>query len=645
MLTESIRADQVCAVIVAGGRALRMGGVDKGLQAFDGQSLVAVALDRLRHQWPAGPGLIAINANRNHDTYAQYQVPVWRDTLPDFAGPLAGMLTALTHCAARFPYLLTVPCDSPLFPLDLLARLATALQTPGTDIAMASAPERTSDGSTTLRRQPVFCLLRSRLAPDLAAYLARGERKIDTWCGRHPLAVVAFNAPGDAPHAFANANTLQELMALQHPKITMQSLNDIAATLQGYDAQALHADTATAFLQRLVQPQPASQRVALKDALGHVLAAEVRSPINVPAHDNSAMDGYAFDGALLASASQLTLHVVGTAMAGAAWRGTLTAGCCVRIMTGAVMPEGLDTVVPQELVTVEGDHITLETRLLQPGDNRRLCGEDLRCAQRALAAGTRIGPAALGLLASLGLAEVTVHRPLRVAFFSTGNEILGLGEMPREGCVYDSNRYTLFGLLTRLGVQPIDLGLIPDDPQALETAFTLAASQADAIITSGGVSVGEADHTKAVMRKLAGGADGMAFWKIAMRPGRPMAVGRMGNTVLFGLPGNPVAVMVTFLAFVRPALLRMMGCTTAAPPLLQAHSTETLRKKAGRTEYQRAIVQRTPAGVLEVRTTGQQGSGVLRSMVEANGLIVLHHAQETVKAGELVDVMVFDGVI
>jgi len=220
MLTEPVRADQVCAVILAGGRALRMGGIDKGLQPFAGQPLVSVALDRLRRQWPASPGLIAINANRNLETYAQYQVPVWSDTLPDFAGPLAGMLTALAHCAERFPYLLTVPCDSPLLPLDLLERLSTALQNNTADIAMVSAPESAPDGTTVLRRQPVFCLIRSRLAPDLAAYLARGERKIDTWCARHPLAVVAFNTPGDALPAFANANTLQELLALQNAQST-----------------------------------------------------------------------------------------------------------------------------------------------------------------------------------------------------------------------------------------------------------------------------------------------------------------------------------------------------------------------------------------------------------------------------------------
>jgi len=240
---------------------------------------------------------------------------------------------------------------------------------------------------------------------------------------------------------------------------------------------------------------------------------------------------------------------------------------------------------------------------------------------------------------------VEVRRKLRVAFFSTGDEILSLGQSPREGAVYDSNRYTLFGLLTRMGVEVIDMGVVRDDPQALEVAFKQAANEADAIITSGGVSVGEADHTKAVIRKLAGGESGVAFWKIAMRPGRPMAVGRIGDAILFGLPGNPVAVMVTFLAFVRPALLTMMGAAAKDTPLLKAHSLEAIRKKPGRTEFQRAIVANASDGNLQVRTTGQQGSGVLSSMASANGLLLLHHDQGNVAIGEEVDVLMFDGVI
>ncbi len=427
----------------------------------------------------------------------------------------------------------------------------------------------------------------------------------------------------------------------------MKSIDDIAAALQGYDPQALSVNQVNAFLHELVQPVSAdeSQDVYLFDALGRVLAQDVISPISVPAHNNSAMDGFAFDAAQLQADQPLTLRVVGTALAGKAWQGKVNAGECLKIMTGAILPDGLDTVVPQEFCHIDNAHdvttITIPPNILKAGDNRRLLGEDLMQGEPALKAGQHLTPAALGLIASLGLPDVRVHRRLRVAYFSTGDEVLSLGEAPREGAVYDSNRYTVFGLLTRLGCDVIDMGVVRDDPALLEAAFAKAAQTADAIITSGGVSVGEADFTKAMMKKLGD----VAFWKIAMRPGRPMAVGRIGKSVLFGLPGNPVAVMVTFLAFVRPALLRMMGSTAQAAPLLRAKCLEPLRKKAGRTEYQRGFVSSAPDGTLQVRTTGSQGSGVLSSMVQGNGLIVLHHAQGNVAVGDEVDVLMFEGAI
>jgi molybdopterin molybdotransferase len=431
----------------------------------------------------------------------------------------------------------------------------------------------------------------------------------------------------------------------------MKTLDQIAAELAGYDPQALSADSVSDFLRRMIEPVRETETVGIFQALGRILAADVISPVDVPPHDNSAMDGFAFDGAQLADTLASTLKIVGTAYAGKAWRGDVQQGECVKIMTGAVMPHGLDTVAPQELVTVEAQQVTLPANRLRLGDNRRARGEDIRLGQAALQKGQTLTPAALGLVASLGLQEVLVWRQLTVAYFSTGDEILSLGEAPREGAVYDSNRYTVFGLLTRLGVKMIDMGVVRDEPVVLEKAFKQAASRADVVITSGGVSVGEADHTRAMMQQLAGSAGGVAFWRIAMRPGRPMAVGRIakpgagGVTVLFGLPGNPVAVMVTFLAFVRPALLQMMGCTTLPPPYLKAVSSEAIRKKPGRTEYQRGIVTTAPDGSLHVQSTGNQGSGVLSSMTQANGLIVLHHGQANVAAGELVDVMMFDGVI
>lgn len=452
----------------------------------------------------------------------------------------------------------------------------------------------------------------------------------------------------------------------------MKTLDSIAAELAGYDPQALDVDTVNAFLMRLVTPVTEEESVSVFDALGRVLAHDLISPLSVPPHDNSAMDGYAFDGAQLSPRCALNLQVVGTALAGKAWQGIIGPGQCVKIMTGAVMPAGLDTVVPQEFTTrtldqAQREHITVPGGLLKAGDNRRCLGEDLMQGQPALQKGELLTPAALGLVASLGIEQLPVLRRLRVAYFSTGDEILSLGEPPREGAVYDSNRYTVFGLLTRLGCEVIDMGVVRDDPASLEAAFVQATERADAIITSGGVSVGEADHTKAIMKQLGD----VAFWKIAMRPGRPMAVGQIsraklssspyvtkdssyaldsslshtGHAILFGLPGNPVAVMVTFLAFVRPALLQMMGTHAAPLPLLKARSTESIRKKPGRTEYQRGWVSTAADGTLQVQITGNQGSGVLSSMVKANGLIVLHHRQDQVAAGDEVDVMMFSGAL
>ena len=437
----------------------------------------------------------------------------------------------------------------------------------------------------------------------------------------------------------------------------MKTLDAIAAELAGYDPNALPAHTVNAFLSRMVAAVDTTETLPLMQCLGRVLAQDVISPIDVPAHDNSAMDGYAFAGLALQTDAPLQLKPTGFALAGKAYQGPVGPGECVKITTGAVMPAGLDTVAPQEMVTHAGDGeaatISIPAGAIRLGDNRRFRGEDLQKDHAALKAGTVLSPAALGLLASLGLPTLCVYRRLRVAYFSTGDEILSLGEAPREGAVYDSNRFTVWGLLQRMGIECIDMGVVRDDPDALKAAFLSAARQADAIITSGGVSVGEADHTKAMMRELARsetpGEGGVVFWKIAMRPGRPMAVGRLGKVPLFGLPGNPVAVMVTFLAFVRPALWQMMGARTddphISPPLLKAQSLEPIRKKPGRTEYQRAIVSTAADGSLSVKITGQQGSGVLSSMVQANGLLVLHHEQGNIAPGDLVDVMVFHGVM
>jgi molybdopterin molybdotransferase len=431
--------------------------------------------------------------------------------------------------------------------------------------------------------------------------------------------------------------------------MTSPTLEQIASCVAGYDPNALPVAQAQEFIARLVPRVQAVESVALRSALGRVLARDIVSAIDVPAHDNSAMDGYALRGSDLAAQGDSVLRVAGTAFAGSAgqsFAGAVPPGHCVRIMTGAVMPDGLDTVVPQEFTKAEGsDAVRIPAGAVRSGDNRRLKGEDLARGSSALKAGRWLRPADLGLLASLGQAEVPVFRKLRVAFFSTGDELRSIGEPLDAGCVYDSNRYTIWGMLQRLGVEVIDLGVVRDDPAALRAAFASAAASADAVITSGGVSVGEADHTKKIMAELGD----VLFWRIAMRPGRPMAIGHIANSgheaILFGLPGNPVAVMVTFYAFVRDALRAMSGIAEAAPPLLRAACTTALRKKPGRTEYQRGIVTRAADGRWQVAITGSQGSGILSSMSAANGMVVLHHEQGNVDAGDEVDVIAFDGLV
>lgn len=416
-----------------------------------------------------------------------------------------------------------------------------------------------------------------------------------------------------------------------------------------YDRPAITVAQAHAIIHAQVQPIEGMEYVAIRAALERVLATDIVSTMHVPTSDNAAMDGYALRGDDLAQGLPLSLDIVASIHAGQRHEDKVLPGQCVRIMTGAAMPADCDTVIAQELTEPSQgqDHrVTIGAAAdIRRGDNRRLRGEDLRCGQIALPAGKRLHAADIGLLASLGIPEVAVRRRLRVAFFSTGNELRSLGQALTPGDVYDSNRYTLYGMLTRLGCDIVDMGVVRDDPLALEAALRSACQHADVIITSGGVSVGTADYTKPIMHKLGD----MQFWKISMRPGRPMAFGRINaqghSAYLFGLPGNPVAVMVSFYFFVRDALLRMMGSNASALPRLTAVSLAPIRKKPGRTEYQRAILAPDDNGAWKVRLTGAQGSGILRSMSEANCIIVLAHEQGDVAAGDSVQVVLFDGLI
>ncbi len=414
-----------------------------------------------------------------------------------------------------------------------------------------------------------------------------------------------------------------------------------ASCADDYDPNSMPVAKAREFIHRFLQPVDAVLRVPVRSALGRVLAEDVLSPVDVPAHRNSAMDGWAMRGADLKPEGETTLEEIGSSFAGRPFRGEVGPGQCVRIMTGGVVPRGADTVVMQERARASGKSVSFAPGQ-KTGQNVREAGEDLAAGSVALRRGRLVRPADLGLIASLGIGEVPVYRALRVAFFSTGDELKSIGTTLGEGEIYDSNRYTLFGMLTRLGCEVLDMGVVRDDPKLLERAFREAAAAADVVITSGGVSVGEAD----VVKDLRGRLGEVGCWKIAMKPGRPLAYGRIGGAHFFGLPGNPVSVMVTFYQFVREALLALMGVDPVEPvPTVSARCTARLRKAPGRTEFQRGIVSREADGTLAVRPTGEQGSGILKSMSEANCFIILGDATGNVEAGTPVEVQLLEGVV
>lgn len=380
--------------------------------------------------------------------------------------------------------------------------------------------------------------------------------------------------------------------------------------------------------------------VAIRDALNRVLAKEVISSIDVPPYANSAMDGYAFNSVDLPSSGENTVTLVGKSFAGIPFAGEVKPGECVRIMTGASMAVGTNSVVMQEQVQVDGDAITIKSGHCK-NENVRHIGEDIKNGDVVLNIGQHLSPAELGVLASLGVAEVTVYKKIRVAFFSTGDELRNVDETLDKGQIYDSNRYTIFGMLSNLGVELIDMGIIPDDRQAIEDAFIQASKQADAIITSGGVSVGEADFVKETLDRL-GKVD---FWKIAMKPGKPLAFGVVNDAVFFGLPGNPVSVMATFYQFALPTLKAMMGLNVTKAPVVKVACKSDLRKSAGRTDFQRGILQINEQGELLVESIGMQASHVLSGMSKANCFIILPQDWGNVEAGTLVDVQPFRGLM
>lgn len=424
----------------------------------------------------------------------------------------------------------------------------------------------------------------------------------------------------------------------QHARQSSQQSASTPASCDVLSPAFLSVEQGRANILAAVSPIEERETASIQSSYQRVLAKPVTSPIDVPAYTNSAMDGFAIRGDDLARSHY---QVVAQVLAGSSCDHPLESGQAVKIMTGAPVPINADTVVMREQAQTDGDNVTFSGANIKAGQNVRMAGEDLNIGSAVFDAGQRLNSPEMGMMASLGFAECEVYRRLKVAIFSTGDEVQAPGCAAQANTIYDSNRFTLFGLLTQLGCDIIDLGIIEDDEQTMTQVIAEAANEADVIITSGGVSVGDADYIKLALERL-GSID---FWRIDMRPGRPLAFGQVQGIPFFGLPGNPVAVMVSFINFVEPALRKMQGETGWKPLKVPAIATENLRSRLGRTEFSRGIYHINANGQLCVATTGSQGSGILRSMSEANCLIEISPSVEMVKVGESVTILPLQGRI
>lgn len=651
-MNSTTNKPKISGIILAGGKATRMGGSDKGLMPLAGQTMVSHVIARIKPQVDE----LFINANREVARYQHFDLPVLTDQHAKFIGPLAGFQLGLKH--AQHDYVLTVPCDAPLVDEQLADRLLAALQEHDVDIVVAK-----SDGHT----HPVFCLCKKSALTSLETFIDQGNRKVSLWqksLSYFELDMSAPNADG-MTESFININTTETLAFVenklknnlgQNPAIPdgidqaaiaglNKLLNNDTSCESEYDPNSLSVKNAKHYIHQFLSPIQSTEEVTLADGLGRVLATDIIAPANVPNYDNSAMDGFAFNAKALSEGNP-TLEIIGTILAGDTSPFKVGKNQCARIMTGGMMPEGADTVVMQEHAEVNNNTLSITTAP-KPDMNVRHAGEDMQQGQVVFAKGHWLKPADIGLIASLGVAQLTVYTPLTAAVFSTGDELVQLGTPLEQGQVYDSNRYSIISTLKRLGVKVIDKGAVADDPKLLEETLLAAADEADVVITSGGVSVGQADY----MKQLLSTHGKVLFWKLAMKPGRPLAYGKLitkqqNTSHYFGLPGNPVAVMVTFYQFVREALLTLMGQSNIPPmPTFQVQCESPIKKLPGRTEFQRGIYYQSEKGDWRVKTTGAQGSAMLSSMSAANCFIILDESTSHLPAGSIVSIQLFDGLV
>lgn len=599
----SEKKKKIAGIILAGGTARRMGSINKGAQILFGDSLFEHVYRNVSKQVDE----VFISANEYAPYYQDYGCEVLPDKRPGHLGPLSGIETILlNHPEAEWFF--CTPVDTPFIPLDLVDQLYKAVVREGLKAAFPIHNEI---------RHPLHCLIHRSLLPSLTEFLDRGERSAGYWLRNCQAKQLTIDGK---PNAFSNINTIEELTKFNSKENSMIGFNEIYPLLDQW-----------------IEPTTDIETIPLAESLGFILAEDIKSPLNVPQFDNSAMDGWALSSKDIQQ-GPFTLTEVGSSFAGHPFDQKLESGQCIRIMTGGEVPEGADTVVKQEIVTAVGKSITFPAGI-RAGDNVRRKAEEFSVGDVVLQRGTKIHAPQLSFLAVLGISEVTVFRKIRVAFFSTGDELQPLGTPLSKGHIYDSNRYSIGAMLKELGFEIFDMGIIPDNPEEMKKALEKAADCADAIVTSGGVSVGKADFTRSSVEELGSIQD----WTIKMRPGKPLALGKIGDSYFFGLPGNPTAAQVTFYMIVSHALKLLSGQVGIKLPITRAKCKGALRKRVGYTEFQRGVLS-VENGEVRVQSAGSQKTGAMRSMVVGECFILLSETCGPVEDGDPVDVIPFFGV-
>ncbi len=580
-----------------------MGSINKGAQMLFGDPLFEHVFRNISKQVDG----IFVSANEYAPYYRNYGCEVLQDKRNGHLGPLSGIETVIEN-HPETEWFFCTPVDTPFIPLDLVDRLYK--------FAVLGGHKATFPVHNNIRH-PLHCLIHRSLLPSLSEFLDRGERSAGYWLRNCQAKQLTINGN---PNAFSNINTIEELTQFNSKENSMIGFNEIYSLLDQW-----------------IEPTTDIETIPLAESLGFILAEDIKSPLNVPQFNNSAMDGWALNSKDI-QPEPFTLTEVGSSFAGHPFNQKLEPGQCIRIMTGGEVPEGADTVVKQEIVTAEGKNITFPADI-RPGDNVRRKAEEFSIGDIVLQRGTKIHAPQLSFLAVLGISEVTVYRKIRVAFFSTGDELQPLGTPLSKGHIYDSNRYSIGAMLRELGFDTFDMGIIPDNPEEMKKALEKAADCADAIVTSGGVSVGKADFTRSSVEELGSLQD----WVIKMRPGKPLALGKIGESYFFGLPGNPTAAQVTFYMIVSHALKLLSGQVGIKLPIAQAKCKGSLRKRVGYTEFQRGVLS-VENGEVFVESAGSQKTGAMRSMVVGECFILLSETCGPIEDGDQVDVIPFFGV-